>query len=399
MYFVRLCWLEETYDELDALLELYESHSTTELAASQELSLSRFVLSLWKTLTFRTQPLIFIEGLNGWQPSDGTMVDLACKQTARTALKLRNLDKKYLDDSQLAYIHTLVHKVNSKIEDLEQYSTSVNQLTNFSGKPSTEFRPFKGFELLLDNRHTDAYSGYETEAPPEMYVNLMDPKKKPTTFKEVLDLLQATITRCSKLRSKIAVSSSSLVMYQAYSLVEHFVVSFLPLPSADPNDLHDLWRAAKVTKQEQHQCLLALYLLSQHYLTASFSLTQDSALLSARILVQLTIFACFDAVIRLVPTDAVSPVTLALHGYDPYSVFPLPPAAPKPTPYLPHVNSMSSVSLSDIASRMVLVEPSLLVLRDKVFTYWKSVVRRLTIDHHFWVFFLILSLGGCSYKD
>lgn len=41
MYFLRLCYLEETCEELDALIELYDSQSTSELAASQELHLSR----------------------------------------------------------------------------------------------------------------------------------------------------------------------------------------------------------------------------------------------------------------------------------------------------------------------------------------------------------------------
>lgn len=315
--------------------------------------------------------MIVIEGLNGWQPSDETMVNLGCKQTARTALKLRKLGSEYLNDSQLAYIHALVHKVNSRVKDLAEYSTAAGELTKFSTTPSSVFEPFKGFELLFDDRSTDAYSGYETEAPPEMYVNLMDPKKKPTTFAEVLALLQLTVVRCSKLRSKVAVSSSSLVMYQAYSLVEHMVVSFLPLPSPDKEDPNDLWRNAKITQQEQNQCLSTLYLLSQHYLSSSYSLTQDSVLQAARTLVQLAIFACFDAVIRLIPTNGVSPVTLALHGYDAFLEFPPPAQAVAPTPFLPDV---ASVGLNDIACKMIVMEPGLLVLRDRVMTYWKAVV-------------------------
>jgi hypothetical protein len=305
------------------------------------------------------------------------MINLACKQTARAALKLKKLGDDCLTDEQLANVHQLLDVIAEKVEDLHCYSSAAEKFTEFSPKPSSLYQPFRGFDLLYDTRSTDVYSGYETEAPPEMYVNLIDPSSPPSSFKEAVELIQTTVVRCSKLRSKISVSSSSLVMYQAYSIVEHLVVCFLPLPSPDPKGANDIWRNARITRQEQQACLSAIYLLSQHFLTSSFSLTQDSVLRSARILVQLALFAIFDVVIRLIPTDGPSPVTLALHGYDPYVDF-SPKMPGESLPFFPDINSMHSSGLNDIAAHMVIVEPGLLILRDKVLAYWKPVVCFIT---------------------
>jgi len=350
IYALRLAFLHEIRDEMDILKEAYESDLLTNPKSG--------------SLKFAVQ--------SRWHETDKTMVSIACQQTCLAGIKLQKL--KGLSKNGLVRLASLTETIENKTLELDALAKREgnslihgqnDQIVKFTSL-SDKYEHFSGFGYIKEE-DTEKYAGYETDAPPDLFMDLTDPSTNITSLQELIQLFQTTVARCNSLRSKTSISAVSLSMFQTVTLIEHiFSSSWFPFPSpwkVAPN-VDCLWQSASITQQDQREGLKELFLISQHYLAALFSLQSDPVLYANRVMIHSTILACFDSLIRIKPTDGISPLTKTLNGEgDGEEDF---------KGYAIELVFFNKQLLSRMTEHMVFVNPAIMALRSKVLDYWDS---------------------------
>jgi hypothetical protein len=68
-----------------------------------------------------------------------------------------------------------------------------------------DYTPFIGFSLVHDDTPNDGFAGYSISSPPELFIDLRDPRDPLSSIAHVIEMLQATVKRCELLRAKMSV--------------------------------------------------------------------------------------------------------------------------------------------------------------------------------------------------
>jgi hypothetical protein len=256
----------------------------------------------------------------------------------------------------------------------------------------------------------EIYAGGETEATPDLFVDLTHLPKL-TNMNDYLKVLKLCAERCLHLRAKTSVCAATIALHQICALIQQTFMETLPFPPSRgelPKTSTSLWyRTTEMGLSEQRECLKSLSQLMRHYVTASRSLDGDRYDDSIRTFTTSTIFIHFDAIARVlvVPDNTAndinggrSPLSLCLaSGTSPSGDGALMAALNKSSPNISigetknnalnqlynesnpkgsityPMDTLGGISLKDLSKTMLIGDPRVATLRNKVLKYNSSL--------------------------
>lgn len=64
--------------------------------------------------------------------------------------------------------------------------------------------------MIHEARSNESFAGYNIHAPPELFIDLADPKKPIESVGQIIDLFVSTVKRCELLRAKMSIIPGNL---------------------------------------------------------------------------------------------------------------------------------------------------------------------------------------------
>ena len=268
-------------------------------------------------------------------------------------------------------------RLNASQEELElgaaDAQPSANAPTTLTASKNAvldKLEPLPGFDLLQDSRDTAVFMGGEAEGTPDAFVNLVFPlpgleqlenrsraiaqavaaaEEAPAldeeddaadtlqhasafflapvpasnacSWSETLQVLKSTAEACDSVRQQAGSgdSAAGAALHTVMSLVETAMLQALPVPlpwtaERAAAGVPDAWTPDSLTAAEQRDALMWIHSVLCHYTSAYRSLPYDRNTVGTYLVTAATICAAFDSTIRLVASDAPSPVSLLLQG-------------------------------------------------------------------------------------
>eukprot|EP01126_Amoeba_proteus_P019083 TRINITY_DN1975_c0_g7_i2.p1 TRINITY_DN1975_c0_g7~~TRINITY_DN1975_c0_g7_i2.p1 ORF type:complete len:174 (-),score=38.85 TRINITY_DN1975_c0_g7_i2:911-1372(-) len=139
----------------------------------------------------------------------------------------------------------------------------------------------------------------------------------------------------------------------------------------------------KISLLEQLDGLKAIWLIAKQYLLSvgEFRGGSDASLYSDRAVVMGAMLMCFDALLRTLPRDLVSPVTSLIRG----------DSGPGDTAYHPSISMYFGRSVASAMENMIFTTPQLVYVRALVLNYFQPPANRA-----YWLFSSKASRGFCG---
>jgi hypothetical protein len=222
--------------------------------------------------------------------SSASTGDAAADNPGITAAGLQRLEE------QMARILTLVDRV-------DKIDLASDALPALRMETSAPLLPFAGFELIAEQRDPEVFAGGETEATPDLFVDLTS-FGTPQNLVEFSAVVRKTVVRCDRLRAKTSVSAATIALHQITALVERTFLELLPPPPPRgicPSQAkgNEMWGSFALTLKQQRETLADLLSLSKHYISAARSLNTDRFDDATRTITMTSLFVSFDAIARL----------------------------------------------------------------------------------------------------
>lgn len=269
-------------------------------------------------------PEVFANGMPAFRflnDSDLRLIDLACGQTSLATVKLQK--KSVLHPSSVQAIYNQICRIQARLEkvgniEAERALTAARdtQQGESGMKTNAVLVPFFGFERIADPTDADQYSGGPKDAAPELFVNLLRPDHPITNLEDAFDVIHDCLYRCDSLRSKAAVTASTIAIHQILCMVEHVFNEILPLPMHPAlDDGQCLWFNPRdsngnpwtIPRSVYRLVLEELSRIMQHYTASVFSAAIDKSTMFDAMTTFTSIFVIFDRVFRL-PCEPKSPI-------------------------------------------------------------------------------------------
>ena len=188
----------------------------------------------------------------------------------------------------LLYFHlSCFHSLTLSLSSLSLFSLSLRnavanvQTLNLEG--SAPLLPFPNFELLravgVGVEDTELYAGGETEATPDLFVELSSSVEviNMTSYQKALN---DCLEKCTNLRAKTSVCAATIALYQICSLIQTLFSEILPFPPSrgEVAAKESPWYYTTVMMlADQRLCLQTLTKIMKEYVSASRSLDGESA--------------------------------------------------------------------------------------------------------------------------
>lgn len=301
--------------------------------------------------------------------SDLKMIQMGCNQTALAAIKMNKRDALSVEGLRncSAFIENIMTAATNLYRKHASKADSAPYLQNFN--PSTLFFPFSGFDLVADGKDTSIFVGDQTEANPDMFVDLVE-KHNPGNLSGIIQIILNCHDRCNRLRAKTGVAAPSVVLHQISVLIEETFTSVLPLPKPFRKENKEcVYSSSSCTLQDQRNVLSSLVELAFHYVASTFSCQHDRALEAQRSVTTSCLMIIFDAIAR---KDCGSVLAKVLTGETKkdYSTFDLKGEQKQAKGFWFCYNPFGPAKTVKLMDRYMLYTPAFLTARDAVLSYF-----------------------------
>jgi hypothetical protein len=176
---------------------------------------------------------------------------------------------------------------------------------------------------LFSNFSCEAFSGPAVLSVDSAAVSLLLPEVTTAelTLAKISSLLAGTLATCEALRSRAFAGNGALAMHHTCVLLENVFLEVLPVPRppGEPSTESPCpWSScsSSLTADCQHRVIQQLSSAMVTYVTAAKSLPEYDSLLGKQTVTCAVIYACLNAVARLVPiSDRCLPISCVLNGH------------------------------------------------------------------------------------